>query len=142
MIRRATRDDLPECLRMAREFSRAAGLPADDDSMHQTLETLLEAGGLFVTGEPLHGMAGVLVYQAYYNRARTVAQELFWWVDPAARKVGAGRALLAGIESHAKAEGAEALTMICLDDLDGERVAAFYRSEGYRPLERNFMKVL
>lgn len=127
---------------MARAFTDAAGLPGDDDSMATTLRTLMDAGGLFVTGDPVHGMAGALVYPAYFNTSRVAAQELFWWVDPAARRSGAGRALLASIESYARENGAHTLTMICLDDLDGDRVAEFYRSEGYRPLERNFMKVL
>lgn len=142
LTRTATDDDLPDCLRMAREFCKAAGLPGDDGSMLATLRTLMDAGGLFVTGSPVHGMAGVLVYPAYFNTSRIAAQELFWWVDPDARRSGAGRALLGAIEAYARQAGAHTLTMICLDDVDGDRVAAFYRSEGYRPLERNFVKVL
>lgn len=142
MTRAATEDDLPACLRMGRAFAAAAGLDADDESMIVTLRSLMDGGGLFVTGSPLHGMAGVLVYRAYFNAAQVSAQELFWWVDEDARRSGAGRSLLTAIEAYAREAGAHTLTMIALDDVDGERVGAFYRSEGYRPLERNFVKVL
>lgn len=140
--RLATEHDLLECLRMGRDFAKAAGVPADDVSMADTLKDLIGARSLFVVGHPSHGMAGVLVYQNYFNRSRKAAQELFWWVDPEARRLGAGRALLVTIEAWAKEQGADTLTMIALDDVDGERVAQMYKGAGYKPLERNFVKVL
>lgn len=142
MTRRATQEDIPACLRMLRDFGKAASLDCDDESLLATLRALLGSGGLYVTGEPVHGMAGVMLYPQFFNTAHLAAQEMFWWVDPQARRAGAGRALLGALEGYARENGARTLTMICLDDLDGDRVAAFYRSEGYRPLERNFMKVL
>lgn len=133
---------MDDCLRMGRAFAEAAGLVSDDCSMLQTLRALMSDGGLYVVGEPVRGMAGVLVYPAYFNAAQISAQELFWWVDPQARGTGAGRMLLDALEAHARERGAHTLTMIALDDVDGERVANLYRSQGYRPLERNFVKVL
>jgi GNAT superfamily N-acetyltransferase len=140
--RHATEYDLLECLRMGRAFAKAAGLDADDISMIDTLRQLMEADGLFVVGHPAHGMAGVLVYQNYFRRNTKTAQEMFWWVDVEARGTGAGRKLLEAIEVWAKEKGAQTLTMIALDDVDGERVAGMYKAAGYRPLERNFVKVL
>jgi GNAT superfamily N-acetyltransferase len=140
--RHATENDLLECLRMGRAFAKAAGLDADDVSMAETLTQLMAADGLFVTGYPAHGMAGVLVYRNYFRRSQTVAQEMFWWVDPEARGTGAGRKLLETIEAWAKEQGAHSLTMVALDDVDGEKVAGMYKAAGYRPLERNFVKAL
>ena len=140
--RLATEHDLLECLRMGRDFAKAAKFEADDVSMVETLKDLIKGQSLFVVGHPSHGMAGVIVYPNYFNRSRLVAQEMFWWVDPEARGLGAGRELLTTIEAWAKDRGADALTMIALDDVDGERVAQMYKAAGYKPLERNFLKVL
>lgn len=140
--RPATIEDLPECLRMGRAFAHAAKLDADDESLIGTLHLLLREGALFVTGDPVNGMVGGLAYPAYYNRSLCSAQELFWFVDPNARRSGAGQALFDALQEWAREKGAHTLTMVTLDDLDGERVADFYCSRGYRPLERNFMKVL
>lgn len=140
--RHATENDLFDCLRMGREFAKAAQMNADDLSIIDTLRALMQADSLFVTGHPAHGMAGVLVYPNYFKRDTKVAQEMFWWVDPDARGLGAGRKLLEAIEAWAKEQGAHTLTMVALDDVDGERVAGMYKAAGYRPLERNFAKVL
>ena len=139
--RLATPDDMPELLRMGRSFAKAAGLDAEDESMATTLTLLMDAGGLFVTGEPIHGMAAGLLFPQYFRRSQIVAQELFWWVDPEARRSGAGRDLLAGMEAWARAGGAESLTMVALADLDGESIGRFYSSHGYTPLERHYVKV-
>ncbi len=125
---------------MGLAFIQAAGLEGDEESVDETLRQLMDAGSLFVVGD--YAMAGVLVFQSYYNRAQKVAQELFWWVDPGRRGAGAGIELLRGIEAWAREQGAVSLTMVCLDAVDGDRVAKLYERSGYRPLERNFVKVL
>lgn len=141
-MRLATHDDMPSLLRMAGEFSKVAGLDMDSGSVEHTLSLLMESGGLFVTGEPVHGMAGGLIYQNYFNRSRMAASELFWWVDPEHRKGGAGRDLLDGLEGWAKANGADTLTMVALDVSDGGSIGRFYEANGYKPLERHYAKVL
>jgi GNAT superfamily N-acetyltransferase len=140
--RHASIADLDECLRMGRAFTKAAGLEADDESMATTLLKLIEDGGLFVAGDPIVGMAGALVYQNYFNLNTLAAQEVFWWVDPNARRHGTGIELLLEVESWAKAKGAKTLTMVALDALDVERVAGMYMSAGYKPQERNFVRSL
>lgn len=134
--------DLDECLRMGREFTRAAGVDSDDESMAATLLNRIEAGGLFVVGEPIVGMAAILVYPNYYRLADLAAQEMFWWVDPAARRNGAGVALFDCIRREAKAQGAKSLTMVALDGLDGERIAGMYMNAGFVPRERSFVRSL
>lgn len=141
-VRQATPADLEECLRMGRAFTKAAGLEADDESMATTLLDLIEGGGLFVAGSPVVGMAAVLVYQAYFKREHKVAQELFWWVDPQARKAGVGIELLVALEAWAKSQGARELMMIALDSMDAERVAGMYMNAGYLPRERSFVRAL
>lgn len=140
--RKATEADLAVCLRMGREFTQAAGLDANEASMEWTLRTLMQGGGLFVIGEPVHGMAAGLIYDNYFNRSKKAAQELFWWIDPAHRANGAGGELMAALEAWAKEGGAATMTMVALDALDGERVSKMYARAGYVPLEHSHMKVL
>jgi GNAT superfamily N-acetyltransferase len=127
---------------MGHEFTKAAGVESDDDSIYATLLNRIEAGGLFVVGQPVVGMAAVLVYPNYYKLADLAAQEMFWWVDPSARRNGAGWALFAAIKEWAKEQGAKTLTMVSLDALDGEKVAGMYMSDGFKPLERSFVRHL
>jgi GNAT superfamily N-acetyltransferase len=142
MPRLATEGDLPEIIRMGLAFVGAAGLSGDRDSIEETAKLLIQGGGLFIAGDPPCGMAGVLIYDKYFDRTRKAAQELFWWVDPNARKTGVGKRLLSEIESWARENGADTLTMIALDALDGDAVSEMYKAAGYKPLERNYMKVL
>jgi GNAT superfamily N-acetyltransferase len=141
-MRLATESDMPALLRMGAEFANAAGLSATDESMEFTLRALMDSGGLFVTGEPVCGMAAGLLFDQYFNRSVRAAQELFWWVDTDARRSGAGRDLLDGMEAWARTNGAQSLTMVTLQALDAESIGRFYESNGYKPLEHNYMKVL
>jgi hypothetical protein len=141
-MRLATESDLPALMRMGADFAQAAGMSANNESMEFTLRALMDSGGLFVTGEPVCGMAGGLLFDQYFNRSAKVAQELFWWVDMDARRSGAGRDLLDGMEAWARTNGAESLTMVCLQALDAESIGRFYESNGYKPLEHSYMKVL
>jgi len=141
-VRKATEADIPVCTRMSFAFMAAAGLEGDAESVQQTLATMIETGGLFVVGEPVEGMAAVMVFDNYMKRSQKVAQELFWWVDEPARGRGAGIALLRALEAHARDNGAAALTMVALDAVEGDRVGALYERNGYAPLERSYRKVL
>lgn len=140
--RQATTADLDECLRMGRAFAREAGLEGNDESIATTLLKLVEDGGLFVYGDPIVGMAAAIVYPNYFNLDTRAAQELFWWVDPSARRAGVGVELLLALERWATERGAKTLTMVALDKLDAERVAGMYMNAGYRPLERSFVRSL
>ena len=141
-MRLAVEGDAPEIMRMGRAFAEVAGFKADDYSMLVTIRMLLDTGGLFVIGDPPHGMVGAILYPHYFDRSATVAQEMFWWVDKEHRKSGAGMVLLEGLEKWAKDNQAKSLTMIALAASDGDSMGRFYESRGYVPLERHYVKVL
>jgi GNAT superfamily N-acetyltransferase len=70
-----------------------------------------------------------------------VASELFWYIRPEFRSLGAGKALLVGLEEAARKEGVEFLAMMVLCDAgDPERAAAIYTANGYQRSEMTFMK--
>lgn len=146
MLRAATAHDVDACLDMCRRFydeSALTELPYDAQAMRKTLAQLIEAedGALFVAEKSgaLVGMAAALAYPAYFN-AQKLAQELFWWVDPAARGGVIGIRLLRALERWAKSRGCAALTMICLP-IDSPAESVYQRS-GYRPSERAYIKGL
>jgi hypothetical protein len=119
---------------MGEKFHRASGveIPFDGPSLIETFEKLMNHDdGILVVSKT--GMAGALVYPAYFNRHTLVAQEIFWWGDGD---------LLQALESRARTRGAETLSMISLDGLREDAVGRFYRMNGYRPLEHTYIKRL
>lgn len=146
--RRATVDDLPACLDMTARFHAASPIasvaPFDRDGMAATLRGMLAnpRAGVWVAfqnSKPV-GLAGALCYPLYFNPAYEVAQELFWWLDPAARGCGAGEKLFQNVQNWAKELGAAAVFMIALDDARVDKMDRFYKRAGFQPMERTYMK--
>ncbi len=144
IVRDATEDDYDDLLRMGREFVAEAGRgEIDDDTLLMTLESLKEQGILKVCENgTVCGAAGALVFPHYWNRGEMIAQELFWWVDEAKRGTSAGLRLLVALENEARDLGAKELLMLCLERVDGDKVANMYERLGYEPLERTYTKEL
>lgn len=92
-------------------------------------------------GAKIIGMAGGLVSPLYFNLTHRTGQELFWWIDPAARG-GIGIRLLDALEDEARARGCSSWAMIALDKVQPERMAKLYERRGYRASERSFIKRL
>ncbi len=148
VIAEATADDLSACLDMGARFFEESGFAAetsfDAESTLATLEHLMTDpdGCLLVAKQKgeIVGMAGAMAYPHYFNRDSKTAQELFWWVAPAARGGMAGVRLLLGLEAWAKGRGCGTLTMVCLTiKSPAERI---YARMGYRAAERSFLKRL
>jgi ribosomal protein S18 acetylase RimI-like enzyme len=143
MIRDATMDDFDDIDRMGVDFARAAGNVVDRETLRATIGALLETGvvKLAIDKKPI-GMIGAAIIPVWWNSYQTLAQEFFWWVDPSHRKTSAGIKLLDALEKAAKKAGAMRITMFCLADVDGERIAGLYERLNYDPVERVFIKEL
>lgn len=102
----------------------------------------MERAQIVLVDDQHRGFAGAVVFPAFFDSQTLLAQELFWWVSPEHRKAGVATELLEALEAAAKSHGAKALFMLCLDDLDGERVSRMYERRGYRPTERLFLRKL
>lgn len=144
IVRDFRKTDLPDLIRIGRAFSAAANQPEVVDSDLEKTLLNIASGGVLKVGDcdGVCGVIGALVYPHYWNASVLVAQELFWWVDEEYRGTSLGLKLLRSAERSCKAAGAHSLTMLCLDDLEGARVASFYRKCGYKPQEQTFVKVL
>ncbi len=142
MFRDAKPADIPALVKMGAKFHAASGLTEfvsfDPSSFEKTLFTLMDTGMLVVVGKPIIGMAGVLIYPAYFNHSETMATGLFWWLEPEHR--GSGWALLSEIEARARLAGAQAIQMASMEGLKPDAMDRLYRRAGYRLVERMFYK--
>lgn len=150
VIRPALREDVPQLLELGRHFYASSGCAAhglrfDEGALADTCAQLATEGVLLVAerdGE-LIGAVGALAYPWYLDRSQTIAQEIWWWVEPHARNTGAGKALLDELEAWAKARGAAVVSMATPGEGgQDETVARLYRRWGYQYTETNWAKVL
>jgi GNAT superfamily N-acetyltransferase len=86
------------------------------------------------------GIAGALVFPLYFAPSVAIAQELFWWVDPAERGTSAGAQMMFMIEAWAKEMGASQLFMIALENERSSTMERVYSRRGFSPIERTFTK--
>jgi N-acetylglutamate synthase-like GNAT family acetyltransferase len=145
IIRDATSEDFPDLDRIGRAFAEAAGLPeVDKESLECTLQNLIDNGILKVAEQDMRvvGCIGVLVFPLYSNLSYILAQELFWWIDREYRGTSGGIRLLNVAEAEAKKLGAKRMMMLCLDRVEGDKVASLYQKLGYESQERTFTKWL
>ena len=144
IIRDATVEDFPDIEIIGGEFAEAAGQPeVDSESLRESLGNLLNGGILKVAENgSIQGVAGALVFPAYWNRNEIMAQELFWFLRPEYRGTSTGLKLLISLENSAREKGAKRLMMLCLDALDGDKIASMYERLDYEPQERTYVKWL
>lgn len=147
MIRPAVESDMPELLRMARAFyattDMGALVPYCPQSAEATARTLMDVGVLLVAEESdgLVGMLGMLLGPSLLNHAALTASEVMWWVDPQARKGGAGLRLIRAAERAVRAAGAVVSSMVRLHN-SPESARVVYERLGYLPSEYVHTKVL
>ncbi len=153
IVRPATVSDVGATVRMGRRFFELSGygeiVAFDTDSFARTVSGLIRSdSGTVLIGEQAHrgeqahpvGMAAGVLYPSYLNHAHRTGQELFWWVEPAAR--GHGRLLLDALEAWARDQGAHSFTMGALTALRPQALDALYVRSGYRPMEKLYLRSL
>lgn len=144
MIRRAVIEDIPVMLGMGKAFFDASGYNKETEFNEldtvEMFKRLIDADSLLTDGK--NGMIGFLVFPIFMNNSYLIAQELFWWVDEDKRKTKLGLNLLKAAEVAAKEQGANAMLMLSLKDLNGEKVNNLYKSLGYSARETTYMRSL
>ena len=142
-IRQADVDDIPELLRMGEAFHSVSGYgdfcDFGKDEAEITIRTLIEHETLIMCEG---GMLGFVIFPIFMAKNVSMAQEVFWWVDESKRGSGIAITLLKRAEAIAKNRGAKVFTMLCLNDLNGDKVGKMYSRLGYQPKEKNYMRVL
>lgn len=149
-VREAVPGDRPRLLEMGRHFFAVSGLDSmrslSEASYGASMASFMESerAVLLVAEMPggIIGMAAAILVKPWYNRTSPAAQEMFWWVEPEARGTGAGAGLLREMEKWATQKGARTFVMGALEAQRPEALSRLYRSRGYVPRERLFMKEL
>ena len=142
VTRAATPADIPALVALGVQFlttsEYAAHCPPDAGAITTMLETLIPRGSVFVAemDGAVVGMLGLLLHPHLYS-GLLVADELFWFVDPAARGT-AGMRLLAHAEAWARDQEATRIQMVGPNG----RVGQLYRRRGYVFIEASFSKAL
>ena len=142
MIRPANDTDREWIAAEGKRFFDASGYGEVCEYNGDDLMRTLERVQIVLVDDQRRAMAAAGLFPAFMDSRSLMAQELFWWVSPEHRGSGVAIELLEAIESAAKRMGAKALLMLCIDHLDGERVAEIYKRRGYRAAERMFMRKL
>jgi hypothetical protein len=140
MIRKATLDDLPEIMRLGREFlaySPHRWIALNEDDFAASVAQIIEgAGAIFLSDD---GFIGGVLVPCYFNRAVAFLSELFWFAR------AEGQELLAAFEAWGR-EAAGGLEVVsCTSGLVDERERAIRRvfaRQGYVATEVAFQKRL
>jgi ribosomal protein S18 acetylase RimI-like enzyme len=144
MIRLATKEDIPEMLRMGESFFNASGYgdltTFNKEDTESLFIKLIGEGWLLTDG--ISTMLGFVVFPMFMNNSTVVAQELFWWVDESARGSRVGIEILKKAEELAKENGATAMMMLSINELNGDSVNKLYERLGYSRREQTYMRVL
>lgn len=144
MIRPATFDDIPEMVKMSKDFCEAAQMPFDRSSTVRFMHNNIAAWDKLFLVVPgivpfLKGMLIGLSVPWAADENCIIATELCWWVKPEHRKTRVAKELLEGFISWGKATGAKRIQMASLDLLDGERVGKIYEKLGFKAFEREYV---
>ena len=87
----------------------------------------------------MQGSIGFIVSNDFHEDVK-IAIETFWFVDPTYR--GIGKELFKVFEETAKEMGCKKLAMIHLADSYPESLEAFYLKNGYKLLEKHYVKAV
>src|SRR5262245_8932243 len=139
MIRAMTPEELPKIIPGAYSFFREANLPGQFDAEHciRTWERFLQTDvGVLgwqaaAQSQAIDAIGGVIYPNAFTGQLH--AMEMFWYVLPGQRSIGLK--LLRWFEGQALARGARRIIMVCLHNLNRDKIGAFYQRIGYAPLE-------
>ena len=149
-IRAATIDDIPAYMDLAAAFVATTPInhvvPFDREGTAAFVEKALDNPDMLILvaedAGKIIGITGALLYPMYFNPAKLVAQELWWYLTPETRGGPTSKMLFQTIEKWAKDKGAEAMFMIALADARVDTMAKVYKRNGYTPAERTYMKGL
>ena len=86
------------------------------------------------------GISGAVAFPLYFAPSVTIAQELFWWIDPAERGTTAAKQMMFEMEGWAEQIGASQLFMIALENDRAAAMERVYSRSGFSPIERTFTK--
>lgn len=151
VIRKATREDIPELLMMCSEFYKESHfqeiLEVDFDPKGVALfiKAILDSDGtqsVILVDDSYRGMVGGLIGPLVMSPTQRIATEAMWWVAPEFRGTRVAFELFRAYVSWARECGVAAISMVALEHLDGSRVGKFYERLGLTKSEVTYMAPL
>lgn len=146
VIRDAVESDFGGIINLAKQFTKLADEPFDEESCINHLEWLMgeDYSTVMVCEDSdghIVGMVSGICAPVFWDESKKTAAELWWYVDPVSRGNGVGGLLLTGLEKWARNMGAWRLSMMSIGDAT-PGIEKLYESRGYAPKERTFVKEL
>jgi len=149
-VRPATVDDIPCYMDLAEAFVATTPvshiIPFDRTGTAAFIESALDNENIIVLvaedDGKLIGITAAIAYPMYFNPAKLVVQELWWYIKPDERGGSASKLLFQEIEKWGMSKQAEAMFMVALDNDRVETMVKLYGRLGYTPTERTFVKEL
>lgn len=143
-VRFAQESDWPVVLEYVRNFHKQSvysDIPVTEDC-HSLFQLILSQNMLVVVedGNKVVGICGGLVAPIPFNPKLTMAQELFWWIEPEYRDGGAGKQLLEGYQLACKANGVALLFLSSLEGVEPEKADYIYKRYGFEKAENVYAK--
>lgn len=150
MIREATIDDVPELMRMTKNFYDNSHFPEfanynKDTMIHLLIQMISDEGAMMLVAEGDEGLVGtlaILIYPYYFNHEVFTAQELWWWVDEEVRGSSIGVKLLKESEKLLQEIGVSHFTMMSITSSSADKVNNMYEKMGYKLTEYSYIKEL
>lgn len=147
-VRRAEKSDKAGIIEQARAFFAASpmasrvGFDADGFGVFLDQVEASDVAQVWVVDKAgeIVGISGVMAFPLYFAPSVTIAQELFWWIDPAERGTTAAKQMMFEIEGWAEQIGASQLFMIALENERAAAMERVYSRSGFSPIERTFTK--
>lgn len=133
MIRKATRNDVPDLVKLGRSFVLAIGEEPHDASLANYMRGLIDHGVVFRSDK---GMIGGIIVSPPWNKRRLLAQEMFWWAED-----GQGLALMRAFEAWAEEQGIARRDVVFSAIGPEGRADKIIKRRGYAQVERSYRRV-
>lgn len=143
-VRLARASDLSKLVALGPHFAsqmpyQTAGV--DASSVLRMLRSSLAQGLLIIAGDGVGGLLG-LKMPLWFDPKTVIAVELAWWLEPEYRSGTVGIRMIDLFEKSAKQAGCHHVSMMLMQNIQPDRVAALYERRGYHLTERVFVKEL
>ena len=142
MIRRTKQADLPEILKLVKEFHLESlnkyDLFLNEEVINKIMPAMVETSFVLeVNGEIKGVIAGF--FDTHILDNEKLFHEVIWYVSKEYRGRGAG--LLSEMEQYCRDKGVKYFVMINMGDSD-KVFSKFYKSQGFKKLETQWIKTL
>lgn len=148
VVREAVEADLPIYVQLSADFHAASPMQRvcefEPEGFKEFVIGAMNNPDICILAAELNGeivgITGGIIYPLYFSPSHKVAQELWWWLTPAARGSGVGNKMFKHLQLWSKERGAKTIFMIALEDERAEKMEKVYCRAGFEPMERTFMK--